>query len=92
MSAAISYLTASTWDHTIWDHLRELQENDPVHWSEPDNVWVVTRYEDVVAVSKNQNLIKSNFSKFEISLNFANSEFQYFCFEHKFVQNLFNFF
>ena len=25
MSAAISYLTASNWDHTIWDHLREIQ-------------------------------------------------------------------
>ena len=59
MSAAISYLTASNWDHTIWDHLRGLQDHDPVHWSESDNVWVVTRYEDVVAVSKNQEIFTS---------------------------------
>ena len=59
MSAAISYLTASNWDHTIWDHLRELQEHEPVHWSESDKVWVVTRYEDVVAVSKNQEIFTS---------------------------------
>jgi len=59
MSAAISYTTATSWDHTIWDHLRELQENDPIHWSEADNVWIVTRYADVVAVSKNQDLFTS---------------------------------
>jgi cytochrome P450 family 142 subfamily A polypeptide 1 len=59
MSAAISYTTATSWDHTIWDHLRELQENDPVYWSEPDKVWVITRYADVVAISKNQDLFTS---------------------------------
>ena len=59
MSAAISYLTATSWDHTIWDHLRELQEHDPVHWSESDQVWVVTRYADVVGVSKNQEIFTS---------------------------------
>jgi cytochrome P450 family 142 subfamily A polypeptide 1 len=34
--------------------LRWLRENDPVHWSEKDQLWVLTRFEDVNAVSKDQ--------------------------------------
>jgi cytochrome P450 len=26
-----------------------LREHDPVHWSEPHNAWIVSRYDDVVA-------------------------------------------
>lgn len=29
---------------------RQLRENDPVHWSDPMQAWVLTRYEDVAAV------------------------------------------
>ena len=55
MDVEISYLSASSWDETIWDRLHWLQENEPVYWSEADGLWVLTRYEDVAYASKNQH-------------------------------------
>ena len=31
---------------------RQLREEDPVHWSEPMEAWILTRYDDVVGVLK----------------------------------------
>ena len=39
---------------------RRLRESDPVHWSEPMNVWVVTRYEDVKAIALNNTEVSAN--------------------------------
>jgi cytochrome P450 family 142 subfamily A polypeptide 1 len=39
--------------------LRWLRENDPVHWSEKDGLWLVTRFADVAFVSKRQDLFTS---------------------------------
>ena len=50
----IPYLDANSWDQTIWERLRWLQDNDPVYWSEVDGIFVVTRFEDVSAISKDQ--------------------------------------
>jgi len=55
----ISYLDSASWDASIWDRLRWLQENQPVYWSERDQIFVLTRYDDVAAVSKNQPLFTS---------------------------------
>lgn len=35
-----------------------LREEDPVHWSEPLDAWVLTRYDDVVAVLKNPRFFR----------------------------------
>jgi cytochrome P450 family 142 subfamily A polypeptide 1 len=59
MDVDISYLAANSWDETIWERLRWLQENDPVYWSEKDQLWVVTRFKDVASVSKHQELFTS---------------------------------
>jgi len=48
-----------TWDAPMWGHLRWLRENDPVHWSEVDRLWVVTRFDDVAYVSKHNELFCS---------------------------------
>ena len=40
-------------------HLRWLREHDPVHWSEVNELWVVTKYADVAYVSMNQRLFCS---------------------------------
>ena len=48
-----------TWDEPMWERLRWLRENDPVHWSEPDELFVVSRFEDVSFVSKNHRLFCS---------------------------------
>jgi len=55
----VKYLDASNWDASIWPRLRWLQEHEPVFWSEPDDLFIVTRYEDVAAISKNQPLFTS---------------------------------
>jgi len=48
-----------TWDAPMWDALRHLREHDPVHWSEPDQLFVLSRFEDVAYVSKHNQLFCS---------------------------------
>ncbi len=48
-----------TWDEPMWDHLRWLRENDPVHWSEKSDLWVVSRFEHVNYASKHNELFCS---------------------------------
>jgi len=36
-----------------WEAYRWLRDNDPVHWDEPNGLWVVSRHEDVSLVSRN---------------------------------------
>ena len=44
-----------TWDAPMWDALRHLRDSDPVHWSEPDQLFVLSRFEDVAFVSKHNS-------------------------------------
>jgi cytochrome P450 family 142 subfamily A polypeptide 1 len=55
----IEYLSASNWSESIWPRLDWLRENQPVYWSEKDQIWIVTRFEDVSYVSKNQQIFTS---------------------------------
>jgi cytochrome P450 family 142 subfamily A polypeptide 1 len=55
----IEYLVSDNWDADMPERFRWLRDNDPIHWSEKDQVWVVTRYEDVEYVSKHQELFTS---------------------------------
>jgi cytochrome P450 family 142 subfamily A polypeptide 1 len=41
--------------------MRWLRRNDPVHWSEKDGCWILSKYEDVALVSKDQDLFTSAF-------------------------------
>ena len=59
MDTNISYLAAPNWDASMKDRLRWLQDNEPVYWAEKDQLWVVTRFEDITYVSKNQPLFTS---------------------------------
>src|SRR5690242_10811248 len=38
---------------------RELRETDPVHWYEEGKFWVVTKYEDIKAISARPEKFKS---------------------------------
>jgi cytochrome P450 family 142 subfamily A polypeptide 1 len=60
-SREISYSTSDfwTWDAPMWEQLRWLREHDPVHWSEPDQLFVLSRFEDVSYVSKHSELFCS---------------------------------
>jgi cytochrome P450 family 142 subfamily A polypeptide 1 len=55
----VEYLASESWDAKMPERLRWLRENDPVRWSEPDRVWLVTKYDDVEYVSKHQELFTS---------------------------------
>ncbi len=41
------------------EELRKLREKDPVWWDEKNNVWLITRYDDVRFVSKNPKIFCS---------------------------------
>jgi cytochrome P450 family 142 subfamily A polypeptide 1 len=56
---SIEFLASSSWDEEMPERLRFLRVQDPVHWSDKDQLFVVTRFEDVVQVSKNQTLFSS---------------------------------
>jgi cytochrome P450 family 142 subfamily A polypeptide 1 len=55
----IAFAESPSWDSSIHETFRWMRENEPVYWSEKDQLWVVTRYEDVVAISKDQALFTS---------------------------------
>ena len=59
MDIDIEYLASDNWDESMPERLRWLRNNDPIHWSEKDNLWIVTKFEDVSAISKNQGLFTS---------------------------------
>jgi cytochrome P450 family 142 subfamily A polypeptide 1 len=59
MDVDIEFTAATSYDTSIWPKLRWLRENEPVHWSEKDQLWLVTRFDDVEHVSKRQDLFTS---------------------------------
>jgi cholest-4-en-3-one 26-monooxygenase len=59
MDLDIEFLAAESWGPEMDDRLRWLRTNSPVHWSERDQIWVVTSFEDVSFVSKHQELFTS---------------------------------
>jgi cytochrome P450 family 142 subfamily A polypeptide 1 len=59
MDLNIEFLASSNWDNAMLDRLTWLRENDPIYWSDKDQVFVVTRFEDCAYVSKNQQIFTS---------------------------------
>jgi cytochrome P450 family 142 subfamily A polypeptide 1 len=55
----VAFLDPATWDARIHERMRWLRRNDPVHWSPKDDCWVLSKYEDVERVSKDQELFTS---------------------------------
>ena len=55
----VPFLEGSSWDPQMHERVRWLRRNDPVHWSELDDLWLITRFEDVAYVSKDQDLFTS---------------------------------
>jgi cytochrome P450 family 142 subfamily A polypeptide 1 len=56
----IPFLAGESWDERMPERVRWLRRNDPVHWSEPDGLWLISKYEDLVRISKDQALFTSN--------------------------------
>ncbi|MBW2419266.1 MAG: cytochrome P450 [Deltaproteobacteria bacterium] len=60
MDIDVEYLHSKNWDEeAMRERFRWLRENDPVHWSEKDQLWIVTRYADIAYCSKHQELFTS---------------------------------
>jgi len=59
MDLDVEFMAAPSWDEQMRPRLQYMQDHAPVHWSDKDQVWVVTRYEDVEYVSKHQELFTS---------------------------------
>jgi cytochrome P450 family 142 subfamily A polypeptide 1 len=60
MNVDVPYLASETWiESDMRERFRWLRNNDPVHWSEKDQIWIVTRFEDVAYCSKHQELFTS---------------------------------
>jgi cytochrome P450 family 142 subfamily A polypeptide 1 len=59
MDLDISFMASESWDSSMAERTRWLRRHDPIHWSEKDQLWVLTRFEDVAYVSKHQQLFTS---------------------------------
>jgi cytochrome P450 family 142 subfamily A polypeptide 1 len=55
----VDYMNALAWDHTMPARMAWLRRNAPIYWAGKSNCWIASRYADVVAVSKNQDLFTS---------------------------------
>ena len=61
MQIDVNYLDSTAWDEkAMRERFRWMRENDPVYWSEKDQLWVITKFEDVAYCSKNQDLFTSD--------------------------------
>ncbi len=59
MDLTNEYIQSENWTPDLFDQLRHIRETDPVFWSEKDRCWIITRFEDVCTVSKNQEVFTS---------------------------------
>jgi cytochrome P450 family 142 subfamily A polypeptide 1 len=55
----VDYLAASSWDESMHDRMHWLRRNAPVYWAEKSQVWVLSKFEDVLHVSKNPRIFCS---------------------------------
>ena len=60
MDIDVTYLESNTWiEQDMRERFRWLRENDPVYWSEKDQIWVITKFADVDYCSKHQEVFTS---------------------------------
>jgi cytochrome P450 family 142 subfamily A polypeptide 1 len=59
MEIDVDFSHSSSWNHEMQDRMRWIRENEPVFWSEKTNCFIVSRYDDVVTVSKDNKLFCS---------------------------------
>jgi len=60
MDVDVAYLSSKNWvEEEMYERMRWLRENDPIRWSKEDNLWLISRYDDVVYCSKHQELFTS---------------------------------
>jgi len=55
----IDSLDANMWARGAWEEFRWIRNNDPVHWDEKNQLFVISKYDDLVYVSKNAQIFCS---------------------------------
>ena len=55
----VDFSQSTSWNHEMADRMRWLRENEPIFWSEKTQSFIISRFEDVVFVSKNNDLFCS---------------------------------
>ena len=55
----IDILDVNTWDGGMFERFRWLRNNDPVHWDEKNQLHVISKYQDLVYISKNHQIFCS---------------------------------
>lgn len=59
MEIDVDFAHSSSWNHEMTDRMKWLRENEPVFWSKSTDCFIISRYEDVIQVSKNNDLFCS---------------------------------
>ena len=59
MHVDIDYMDSANWDEEMPARMAWLRENAPVYWAEKSNLWVISKYDDVLEVSKDQTRFTS---------------------------------
>jgi cytochrome P450 family 142 subfamily A polypeptide 1 len=59
MQADIDFSQGRYWNEEMPERMRWLRENEPVFWSEATQAFIISRFEDVVHVSKNNDIFCS---------------------------------
>ena len=59
MHVDVDYMDSANWDEEMPARMAWLRENAPVYWAEKSNLWVISKYDDVLEVSKDQTRFTS---------------------------------
>jgi cytochrome P450 family 142 subfamily A polypeptide 1 len=59
MEIDVDFSHSSAWNHEMAERTRWLRENEPIFWSEKTNHFIISRFDDVTFVSKNNDVFCS---------------------------------
>jgi len=59
MEIDVDFAHSACWNDRMTERMRWIRENEPVYWSEKTQAFIVSRYKDVVHVSKNNDVFCS---------------------------------
>jgi cytochrome P450 family 142 subfamily A polypeptide 1 len=59
IDADVDYLDASAWGPDAQGRMRWLRRNAPIYWSDRSDLFIVSKYDDIVEISKNPEIFCS---------------------------------
>ena len=58
--ADVDFMDSPSWDASMPERMRALREHDQVVWSDATRAWLIAKYDDVSAISRNQEVFTSD--------------------------------